>query len=201
MNDSRLTVTAINPHETRYQGHRFRSRFLARWAVFFDEMGIRWEYEPPGFALTNGVCYRPDFYLPELHVWVEIKPNHDIPYSDRQKIARFAYEKNEPCLLIVGIPGKQIMYLLDRRIADQQFVLDTEAYGTVAERRGSDQKHEFFSFLEDFSLVRFGVIPLSNFELGIVFECQPINIDEKNLRASNKARNARFEFGEPGGAA
>lgn len=60
--------------ETEYDGYRFRSRLEARWAVFFDAMGIRYEYEPEGFGF-GGTRYLPDFYLPEFGVYVEIKPN------------------------------------------------------------------------------------------------------------------------------
>lgn len=58
--------------ETRYKGYRFRSRLEARWAVFFDTLGIRWEYEPEGFEL-DGVRYLPDFWLPDLNAWFEVK--------------------------------------------------------------------------------------------------------------------------------
>lgn len=66
-------VTPIKAIETRYAGCRFRSRLEARWAVFFDYLGISWRYEPEGFWLSNGVKYLPDFYLPELDTWVEVK--------------------------------------------------------------------------------------------------------------------------------
>ena len=39
----------IKAIETVYNGYRFRSRLEARWAVFFDAMQIRYEYEPEGF--------------------------------------------------------------------------------------------------------------------------------------------------------
>lgn len=42
-----MTVKAI---EARYRGYRFRSRLEARWAVFFDALKVRWEYEEEGFA-------------------------------------------------------------------------------------------------------------------------------------------------------
>lgn len=29
--------------ETVYKGYRFRSRLEARWAIFFDSLGIKWE--------------------------------------------------------------------------------------------------------------------------------------------------------------
>jgi hypothetical protein len=44
----------IKPIETHYKGYRFRSRLEARWAVFFDELGLRWEYEREGFDLGDG---------------------------------------------------------------------------------------------------------------------------------------------------
>ncbi|MGW6743751.1 hypothetical protein ACWGDX_24035 [Streptomyces sp. NPDC055025] len=37
--------------DTPYASCRFRTRLEARWAVFFDTLGIRWEYEPQGFDL------------------------------------------------------------------------------------------------------------------------------------------------------
>lgn len=49
--------------ETRYSGITFRSRLEARWAVFFDKLGLKWEYEPEGFQLDQGVGYLPDFFV------------------------------------------------------------------------------------------------------------------------------------------
>ena len=51
----------IKPIETIYNGYRFRSRLEARWAVFFDALGVEYEYEPEGFNLPNGGRYLPDF--------------------------------------------------------------------------------------------------------------------------------------------
>jgi len=68
------------PIETTYNGIKFRSRLEARWAMFFDMIHVRWNYEPEGF--TNGdECYLPDFVLynvalrdDALPVYIEIKP-------------------------------------------------------------------------------------------------------------------------------
>ena len=59
---------------TRYKNHSFRSRLEARYAVYFDHLGIKWEYEPEGFELGNGLRYLPDFWLPEWGIWIEVKP-------------------------------------------------------------------------------------------------------------------------------
>lgn len=64
---------AIKPIETMYKGYRFRSRLEARWAVFFDAIEIKWEYEKEGYNLGDGMLYLPDFWLPEQSCWVEIK--------------------------------------------------------------------------------------------------------------------------------
>jgi len=44
-------VQKVKPIETVYSDHLFRSRLEARWAVFFDYMGIKWVYEPEGYDL------------------------------------------------------------------------------------------------------------------------------------------------------
>lgn len=66
----------VKPIETYYNGYRFRSRLEARWAVFFDAMGMPYEYEKEGFDL-DGDWYLPDFYLPDEQTWVEIKGSMD----------------------------------------------------------------------------------------------------------------------------
>jgi len=72
-------TTPIRAIPTRYAGRLFRSRTEARWAVFFDELGVEWEYEVQGFETSHG-RYLPDFYLPKLGVhgsapgtWFEVK--------------------------------------------------------------------------------------------------------------------------------
>lgn len=54
-------MEAIKPIETIYHGYRFRSRLEARWAVFLDSLGVKYEYEPEGFKLPDGSLYLPDF--------------------------------------------------------------------------------------------------------------------------------------------
>lgn len=79
-----MTIKAI---ETRYAGCRFRSRLEARWAVFFDRLGIQWEYEPQGYQIgpsgwNSGPGfgprpYLPDFWLPQESLWAEVKGSED----------------------------------------------------------------------------------------------------------------------------
>jgi len=71
----------IKAIETKYNGYRFRSRLEARWAVFFDEVGIEYEYELEGFEVVShdGEVwkYLPDFFLPKFRTWVEVKGDLD----------------------------------------------------------------------------------------------------------------------------
>ena len=71
-------MAAVRPIETRYAGCRFRSRLEARWAVFLDTVGVRWEYEAEGYDTPAGP-YLPDFllYLREPTLF-EIKPESDL---------------------------------------------------------------------------------------------------------------------------
>jgi hypothetical protein len=77
----------IKAIETRYAGCRFRSRLEARYAVFFDHLGIAWEYEHEGFDLPHGY-YLPDFWFPDLKIYGEVKG--EITEHDLTKILRSA---------------------------------------------------------------------------------------------------------------
>jgi DNA-dependent RNA polymerase auxiliary subunit epsilon len=68
------TVRAMNftPIPTMYAGYKFRSRTEARWAVFFDTLGIKYRYEIDGFNL-DGARYLPDFWLSQQDCWIEVK--------------------------------------------------------------------------------------------------------------------------------
>ena len=63
----------LKPIETVYNGYRFRSRLEARWAVYFDTLGIEYEYEKEGFDLGERGWYLPDFWLPQVSMWAEVK--------------------------------------------------------------------------------------------------------------------------------
>jgi hypothetical protein len=69
----------IKAIETVYKGYRFRSRLEARWAVFFDVLGVEWVYEPEGFESIDGYRYLPDFriQLDKTTYWVEVKGDPD----------------------------------------------------------------------------------------------------------------------------
>lgn len=101
----------IKPIETRYKGHRFRSRLEARWAVFFDSLGIKWEYEPEGFELPDGTLYLPDFYLPSEigNDWyVEIKPERNGCFNELVKCIKFAKHSMKPVMILGNIPDFEI---------------------------------------------------------------------------------------------
>src|SRR6266567_2309153 len=76
--------TAFKAIETVYNGYRFRCRLEARWAVFFDTLDIKYEFEKEGFDL-EGTWYLPDFWLPKQRYWIEIKGQK--PTKDESKKA------------------------------------------------------------------------------------------------------------------
>ena len=94
--------------ETIYNGLRFRSRLEARWAVFFDSAGIRYEYEPEGFELEDGTRYLPDFYLPDLDVYAEVKADTPDSEKDLERAKQFIVWGGKIKVLIIlsTIPGE-----------------------------------------------------------------------------------------------
>lgn len=99
----------IKAIQTAYKGFRFRSRLEARWAVFFDAMGIKWEYEPEGFDLGEFGWYLPDFYLPQAIFHAEVKARwDDIPKKELDMMHHFDSEPPEGSfglIFLVGIPS------------------------------------------------------------------------------------------------
>lgn len=110
----------IKAIETEYKGYRFRSRLEARWAVFFDNMGAKWEYEKEGFDLGDLGYYLPDFWLPfhpdyrpaeypNAAQWIEIKGSKptDIELAKLRELSKTTYHNSS---LVVGVPGEQHDY-------------------------------------------------------------------------------------------
>lgn len=113
-------TTDIKPIETHYAGCRFRSRLEARWAVFFDTHGIKWEYEAQGFDLPIVGRYLPDFWLPEWKAFVEIKGalEREEQRKEERKLAMLSLVSSNQVFLFQGNIGEELIELwsLPRRV-------------------------------------------------------------------------------------
>lgn len=89
---------------TEYNGYWFRSRTEARWAVFFDALGVRYEYETEGYEMSDRTKYLPDFYLPDIDggVFIEVKGQMD--EEDYHKVEMFWKEGDRPLYVLGGLP-------------------------------------------------------------------------------------------------
>ena len=96
----------IKAIETLYNGYRFRSRLEARWAVFFDMGNIKYEYEPEGYKLPDGTLYLPDFYLPELDLYAEVKGERDGAWEEIDKASKAVFwgSKIKRIVILGNIP-------------------------------------------------------------------------------------------------
>lgn len=93
---------------TTYAGIRFRSKNEARYAKFFDALGITWEWEPRAFS-TDREWYLPDFLIfpATTPIWAEIKFADEDPFSpDVMRFRRFALQRPMPsrAALFTGQP-------------------------------------------------------------------------------------------------
>ncbi len=75
---------------TTYNGIEFRSKLEAKYARAFDLLGIVWEYEGHGFQFDDGTFYCPDFYMPEIDTYFEVKGSMD--ESSEHKLLMLARE-------------------------------------------------------------------------------------------------------------
>lgn len=100
---------AIKAIETVYNGYRFRSRLEARWAVFFDALGVKYDYEKEGYDLGKAGWYLPDFWLETVQQWAEVKP-HALTDEEYEKCALLAQGTGHAVLILVGEPDHHRMY-------------------------------------------------------------------------------------------
>lgn len=171
----------IKPIETLYGGSRFRSRLEARWAVFFDALNVKWEYEKEGFTLQNGEDYLPDFYLPEAEAFVEIKSG--VPSYQERERARLLYSGTGKFVYIFqGLPINKFGFPK----------VDVFAKVTILDMLYDASEQAFFSKNDHGEF--WSPIPFS-----YSWHKKPTTIKFQLIRqAAEKALAARFEFGESG---
>jgi hypothetical protein len=168
--------------ETVYNGYRFRSRLEARWAVFLDNLGVTYEYEGEGYSLADGVYYLPDFYLPQLTCWMEVK-GHPIARMDEtwRKAYLLAQQAGEHVVVFsgqIGAPG-------------QVFGLDF--MGTEDDETGHSPDRVFWFQCPMCNLWQLGR-HIAELPCGCLWYSpaeQPAFV-----AAINTAKQARFEFGQ-----
>jgi hypothetical protein len=147
-----MKARRIKSKNTFYNGYNFRSRLEARWAIWFDCMEIKYGYEIEGYDL-DGKAYLPDFWLPDLNIWIEIKPSDPNP-KEIEKAVRLEEKTGYPVIFFVGDVWPSGFYRV-------YFIKENRSY-----------KQEFYDYWDD-SVQTF-----------------------QEARAFQRARSARFEFGE-----
>lgn len=203
------------PIQTHYAGCLFRSRLEARWAVFFDTLNIRWEYEPEGFEFSDGSRYLPDFYLPNEKLWVEIKPG-EVPswktHDGSLKVVAIDPELTRPLKLarFMAEEGKQNIVILygQPRWSDPDYLSVTQQL-----------HYEGLSFIGNFDsdlfqkslMLPYHVESLTEFLQGKGFDAKPfdgslesvqalINFDRQYFRETYNTEHPTwlYGFGERG---
>jgi hypothetical protein len=82
----------------------------------FDNLMLKWEYEPEGYDLGDEGWYLPDFWFPQIKMFGEVKPlisgcyeatgyTHYAAYeNDVKKCWQLTKMSGHPCLLLFGTP-------------------------------------------------------------------------------------------------
>lgn len=103
---------------TEYRGVRFRSRLEARWAVYFDMIGVPWQYEPEGYQLRNG-NYCPDFWCPKpCNFFIEVKPTEEAKLETLDKLRELAATTEREVYCVVGPPSVSPQWAVDGKGID-----------------------------------------------------------------------------------
>lgn len=203
--------------ETVYVGHRFRSRLEARWAVFFDAMGIQWVYESEGFE-HNGVRYLPDFRLPKLYCWVEVKGDPGVMVEEAARLSTMladgtALPDFEFCgepnigggLILLGDIPRETCLVMHRVIQHTAKQGLRSALGFFVEANKSRPDGAFIVEPASMLAAQHDVTPTAHVERQenfgrwsnehVALGCC---VDLGAAPGYTRARSARFEFGERG---
>lgn len=87
---------------TLYNGVEYKSKIESQIALFLDGVEIKHQYEPQSFLLASGRHFCPDFFCPEIKLWVEVKtrPNpyvlddlRDLVQTTQQEALLFTAEE------------------------------------------------------------------------------------------------------------
>jgi hypothetical protein len=176
--------SSIKAIETLYGGRRYRSRVEAKWNIFLEALGIDNRYEEEGYTF-DGMCYLPDFWLPNHQCWIEIKGEE--PSADElEKACLLSLYKEKPVYIFFGetwLPNQQKhegAYCCSNGKAEKGYFwyecLTCKAIGL-----GSSQNSSCFSCQCSLALS-----PTNNYS----------NSSNRLLEAYTLARQARFEYKE-----
>lgn len=113
-------MTGIAPIPTQYNGYKFRSRLEARWAIFFDELKISYQYELEGFEIASGVWYLPDFKLDDC--WLEVKYRDYDDNGADEKMGLLVAEIGTPGVIVYGDPLDHLAVLYRPHFVKPGFV-------------------------------------------------------------------------------
>lgn len=114
--------------QTRYGGVLYRSRTEARWAVLFDALGLRVDYEPEGFSIRGG-GYLPDFYCHDFHMFMEVKGTDPTP-QEIAKCAALTEAAECDVLLLIGAPAERFQIMWFDRVGQRD-----DLYALAQDRR------------------------------------------------------------------
>jgi hypothetical protein len=133
------------PTYTIYNDRQFRSDLHARWAVFFDTLGERWEYEKQAYDLPYAGRMVPDFWLPLQQSWVQTMP--ELPSEEELvKAADLSFMTRSWVYVVWGTVGEHVIYAFNlpfnEHAYDKRFVFTLSDYSgrlmVVSSLRGED---------------------------------------------------------------
>ena len=124
--------------EIKYAGLHFRSKTEAKWALFMDMIGCKYIYEPEGYDLGDSVFYCPDFYLPDIDTFLEIKPIIGGIPSHTKKLAEQSRKR------VITMHGSPRLDDDDMGICEELGLPDYDEGGYVAQDEcGKDHGYAF----------------------------------------------------------
>lgn len=187
--------------QTRYRKCLFRSRLEARWAVFFDSLRLPWEYEKEGFKLSDGSWYLPDFWLPTLECFFEVKGQAPTE-AERRSAALLSRDARKLVVISSGVMDVEQLKVGERDLGEWPTNgFNIEAFGGDSYATWPALAFDFaiWNYLIDTDLPPFikQTFPDETLPTGAGEERRKrlIELDEKYYRSKYSRPHPRYQWG------
>jgi hypothetical protein len=141
MRSSKSPYGLYESKHTWYGKNWFQSKLEAQWAVFFDQLGLTWRYEPKTFEF-NGEKYTPDFLIKDWCCYVEIKfRRKDLKAWSASNLRKLG--KLKPACAVLLIVGRPALEEYEVRY----FKRNDELNGTSGWAFGEGRKNKHAEYL------------------------------------------------------
>lgn len=115
-----------------------------QFADLLDKQGRKWQYPSPRFKLKN-TTYRPDFFLPNENLYVEVVGTRQAYHINKKKIAQFKKLYSNIRFILVDckgnpFPSRDYQHYYGQEMIERSIRVSDEIYRKIKEIAKQEQR-------------------------------------------------------------